>query len=165
MVDKLRSDEMRDAFLADNRRVQEELRASYGKRQQVTLVPYEEAVAKKFETDWSTVEIAVPENLGLRVIADQPLEELVPYIDWSPFFMTWELIGKYPKILQDEVVGEAARVLHRHGRVERAGRREAHEGRDVHAREHVGRRGRLELEAEARQPPPRLRPGERKLRR
>ncbi|HEV7281927.1 MAG TPA: methionine synthase [Pirellulaceae bacterium] len=111
VVDRLRSDDMRDAFLAENLRSQEEQRTSYGKRQQVALVPYADAVAKKFETDWSTVEIAVPENLGLRVIQDQPLEELVPYIDWSPFFMTWELIGKYPKILQDEVVGEAARNL------------------------------------------------------
>jgi 5-methyltetrahydrofolate--homocysteine methyltransferase len=53
----------------------------------------------------------VPDPLGLRVIDDLPLEKLLPFIDWSPFFMTWELKGKYPKIFSDATVGETARKL------------------------------------------------------
>src|SRR6185436_11749973 len=52
-----------------------------------------------------------PVKPGLTVLRDYPLEELVPFIDWSPFFQTWELSGTYPKILRDPVVGEAARKL------------------------------------------------------
>ena len=53
----------------------------------------------------------MPKQLGVQSIRNLPLSELVPYIDWTPFFMTWELAGKYPKILDDEVVGESARQL------------------------------------------------------
>jgi 5-methyltetrahydrofolate--homocysteine methyltransferase len=54
---------------------------------------------------------AVPQQPGLHVLDDYPLEALVPFIDWTPFFITWELAGKYPNILEDNVVGEAARNL------------------------------------------------------
>ena len=72
---------------------------------------YDEAVSRKFQIDWSNTPIARPEFLGVRVLDDYPLSELVPYIDWSPFFATWELKGKYPKILADPIVGEVARDL------------------------------------------------------
>ena len=58
-------------------------------------------LARRFATDWASVRIDEPAFLGLRVLDPQPLEELVPYIDWSPFFQTWELRGKYPKIFDD----------------------------------------------------------------
>src|SRR5262249_25074007 len=54
-----------------------------------------------------------PSFLGVRDFKEFPLEQLVPYIDWTPFFASWELIGKYPAILQDDIVGEAARNLFR----------------------------------------------------
>jgi 5-methyltetrahydrofolate--homocysteine methyltransferase len=50
-------------------------------------------------------------NLGIQIIENQNLEELIPYIDWSPFFRSWDLFGKYPQILKDEVVGEQATEL------------------------------------------------------
>ena len=62
-------------------------------------------------TDWSKVQIDTPAFLGTRLLDDVPLSELVPYIDWSPFFQTWELRGKYPKIFNDPVVGEKARKV------------------------------------------------------
>ena len=77
----------------------------------MTLVPYSDAKAKHFATDWSTVRIDRPEFLGKRVLKSIPLAELIPYIDWSPFFHAWELRGKYPKILEDETVGAQAREL------------------------------------------------------
>ncbi|MFL6571419.1 MAG: methionine synthase, partial [Burkholderiales bacterium] len=62
-------------------------------------------------TDWSTYLPPRPRKLGITVLRNYPLAELVDYIDWSPFFQAWELSGPYPKILQDAVVGEAARKL------------------------------------------------------
>ena len=74
-------------------------------------MPYSVAKARRFATDWQSVEIDVPRFTGTHVLADLPLSTLVDYIDWSPFFQTWELKGKYPKILSDPKVGEAARKL------------------------------------------------------
>ncbi|UCH47514.1 MAG: methionine synthase [Betaproteobacteria bacterium] len=63
------------------------------------------------KTDWEKVIPPVPASLGLQVLHDYPLTGVAKYIDWTPFFQTWELAGRYPKILQDEVVGKAARDL------------------------------------------------------
>jgi 5-methyltetrahydrofolate--homocysteine methyltransferase len=70
-----------------------------------------DARENKFKIDWNTANITVPNFTGIKVIEDLDLNKLVEYIDWSPFFRTWELHGKYPKILTDEVVGEAATHL------------------------------------------------------
>ena len=64
------------------------------------------------KTDWAVYRPPVPARPGLTVLRDYPLAELVDYIDWTPFFQTWELSGPYPKILEDPVVGDAARKLH-----------------------------------------------------
>jgi 5-methyltetrahydrofolate--homocysteine methyltransferase len=90
--------------------------SSYEERQ-MTLVPYEEAFEKRFQTDWSTVDVAKPAFTGTRTIGTTDeeisitLEEIAEFIDWTPFFMSWELHGKYPKILTDKVVGEEATKL------------------------------------------------------
>ena len=111
VVEKLLSDEMRDAFIKDNRETQAQLKTSYEKRQQVKLAPYAEAVAKRFRTNWDEVQIDQPSFTGVKVLKDFPLNELVDYIDWTPFFMTWEMKGKYPAIFEDENAGEAAKKL------------------------------------------------------
>ena len=72
---------------------------------------YEEARQRSLRTDWDEHQIAVPEFIGRRVLNDFPLEELVPYIDWSAFFHTWEMRGRYPDLLQDPNRGPAAREL------------------------------------------------------
>jgi 5-methyltetrahydrofolate--homocysteine methyltransferase len=74
-------------------------------------VPLEEARKKPTPLDWSKTEIARPRQLGLQVFDNIPLEELVPYIDWSPFFWTWELKGIYPKILNHPKWGAQATEL------------------------------------------------------
>jgi 5-methyltetrahydrofolate--homocysteine methyltransferase len=71
----------------------------------------EKARANKFQIDWNTSEITKPNQLGIQVIEAMDLEKLVPFIDWTPFFRSWELHGKYPDILTDNVVGEQATEL------------------------------------------------------
>ncbi len=71
-----------------------------------------EARARKFKTDWSAYVPPVPAFLGVRTLDDYPLDELVPYIDWMPFFNAWEFAGKFPDLLTDPVVGEAASALY-----------------------------------------------------
>jgi 5-methyltetrahydrofolate--homocysteine methyltransferase len=111
VVDSLLSEQLRDPFNRKNREEQRQLVESFNKRQQVTLVPYAEAVAKRFKSDWTTVDIPTPSFLGRRVLDDYPLADIVAYIDWSPFFLTWELKGKYPRIFDDTNVGVEARKL------------------------------------------------------
>ena len=109
VVDQLNRDETRPDFDRENRLYQEDERVAFGKRRKRKLVSYDEAIAKKFAIDWKTSPIAEPSFTGTRVLRDFPLAELVPFIDWSPYFMTWELKGKFPKIFDDPIVGEVAR--------------------------------------------------------
>jgi 5-methyltetrahydrofolate--homocysteine methyltransferase len=111
VVENLLDPDKRADFIAKNAEAQERDRALFAERQQKTLVPYADALARRFATDWATVRIDEPRFLGLRFLDPQPLEELVPYIDWSPFFQTWELRGKYPKIFDDPNCGAEARKL------------------------------------------------------
>ncbi|MGB2312955.1 MAG: methionine synthase [Flavobacteriaceae bacterium] len=66
---------------------------------------------RKYNIDWEGFHPVVPNDLGCRTLEDQDLEALVPYIDWSPFFRSWDLHGKYPEILNDEIVGQEATSL------------------------------------------------------
>jgi len=75
------------------------------------LVPLEKARAQRFDGGWATYDPPSPGHPGLHVFDDYPLTELVPLIDWTPFFNTWELAGRYPAILDDAVVGTQAREL------------------------------------------------------
>jgi 5-methyltetrahydrofolate--homocysteine methyltransferase len=111
VVEKLINPEARRGLDAENRALQKQLVASHEKRQEVKLVPYADALARRFATDWETIDIPTPEFTGTRVLRDVPLATLRPYIDWSPFFLTWELKGKYPRILEDRELGEPARKL------------------------------------------------------
>ena len=70
-----------------------------------------EARANRVKIDWSSTEIRKPTKLGITVLEDYSLAELVPYIDWTPFFMTWRLRGAYPKIFEDQEVGAEAKKL------------------------------------------------------
>jgi 5-methyltetrahydrofolate--homocysteine methyltransferase len=99
-------------YVTKVRSIQQRDRSNYEAMQSARkLVPYAEALQRRYATDWSTVRIDTPSFLGTRVLNDVPLAELVPYIDWSPFFQTWELRGKYPKIFDDPVVGEQAQKV------------------------------------------------------
>ncbi|MEQ8822581.1 MAG: methionine synthase [Sumerlaeia bacterium] len=90
----------------------ERLRAHHAaKHSAPELVPLERARANAFPTDWASVDIAKPEWTGLKHIAEYPLEEIAEYIDWTPFFHTWELKGVYPRILDHPKYGDKAREL------------------------------------------------------
>jgi 5-methyltetrahydrofolate--homocysteine methyltransferase len=111
VMDRLGREGARAELDAANRAAQAKDRESFSARRERKLVPYAETRRRGFATDWANCDIAVPQFLGTRTLADFPLAELVPYIDWSPFFSTWELKGKYPAILDDPVVGAEARDL------------------------------------------------------
>lgn len=104
-VEDLKNDysEFREKFL--NRQVDKD------------YVSIEEARKNKFKIDWENEEIFTPNQLGVTVIENQDLRELLPFIDWSPFFRSWDLHGKYPNILEDEVVGTQAKELFKDAQV------------------------------------------------
>jgi 5-methyltetrahydrofolate--homocysteine methyltransferase len=77
-----------------------------------TFVSIEEARKKKFKIDWSNTGIVKPKEMGVQVLEQISLKELLPFIDWSPFFRSWDLHGKFPKILKDKVIGEQATHLY-----------------------------------------------------
>jgi len=105
----LLSDELKAAFMAETRADYAAVRERISNRKSVQLLPYNQAQTQAATiSDWSA---PTPNALGVTALDTIPLAELVPYIDWTPFFMTWELAGKYPRILSDEVVGEAATSL------------------------------------------------------
>ncbi|MDP8986078.1 MAG: methionine synthase [Pseudomonadota bacterium] len=105
--------ETRDAYVAnikvENERRREQHRNKSLKAPRLSLSA---ARAKKFKIDWAAYVPPVPSFLGLRQFDDYPLDELVPYIDWMPFFNAWEFAGKFPDILTDPIVGEAASGLY-----------------------------------------------------
>ena len=112
VVSNLVSDETRAGFLAETDAEQEAARISHAsKRRDKMMLTYADALSNRTPIEWRAEDIAAPSFTGVRVLNDYPLEELVPYIDWSPFFMTWELRGKYPDIFQDEFVGAEAKKL------------------------------------------------------
>ncbi|WP_027387144.1 methionine synthase [Chryseobacterium gregarium] len=80
-------------------------------------VTIEEARINRFKIDWQNEEIFTPNQLGIQIFENQDLNELLPFVDWSPFFRSWDLHGKYPNILEDEVVGAQARELFKDAQV------------------------------------------------
>jgi 5-methyltetrahydrofolate--homocysteine methyltransferase len=113
VVRSLISQDLRKEFVNKNQQEQEHLRDEFHRRTaEKQLLTIEEARRRKPVLDWEKTPIDRPSFLGVRAIANQPLDELVPYIDWSPFFHTWELRGRYPKIFDDPDVGEQARQLY-----------------------------------------------------
>ncbi len=88
------------------------MRTEYANRKpRRALVSLAEARNRRTPIEWSTAEIAKPAFLGVKVLKPFPLEEIVPYIDWTPFFHAWELRGRYPQILQDQHSSQKAKEL------------------------------------------------------
>ena len=112
VVGRLLSENDCDDFIAANAKLQDELREKhYSKRKAKPLLPIAEARARAPLIDWRADDIPQPEFTGVRVEDDFPLETLVEFIDWSPFFHAWELQGRYPKVFDDSTVGEKAKEL------------------------------------------------------
>jgi 5-methyltetrahydrofolate--homocysteine methyltransferase len=98
-------------YLADVHTDYARLRASFLGRGAAPTVPYDEARGRKPRLSWTSEDINRPGFLGARTVATIGLDELVPYVDWTPFFHTWELKGVYPRILEHPEHGAAAREL------------------------------------------------------
>ncbi len=108
----LLSPELKPAFVAERRQEYQAVRERMAQRRPNSeKLSYAAAMALRFQCDWTQAKIFPPQRLGVQVLHDLPLQELLPYIDWTPFFISWNLAGKYPAILSDDVVGEAARAL------------------------------------------------------
>jgi 5-methyltetrahydrofolate--homocysteine methyltransferase len=112
VASSLISDEKRDLFVEGIEKEYEEMRERH-KNKAVTkdYLPYSEALKNKWHLPWSGYHPKTPSFLGTKVFDHFPLEKLRKYIDWTPFFSTWELHGKYPNILEDKVVGVEATKL------------------------------------------------------
>ncbi|WP_392348561.1 methionine synthase [uncultured Polaribacter sp.] len=91
----------------------DEFRIKFLKRgKEKNYISLKEARKKKYKIAWETSQICKPKELGIQVLEQLSLKELVPFIDWSPFFRSWDLHGKFPDILTDEVVGEQATIMY-----------------------------------------------------
>ena len=112
IVNSLLSEERSAEYKKELKKEYDEFREKFLARQtDKEYVSIEEAREKRFKIDWENETIIKPKKLGITVIEDQDFRELLPFVDWSPFFRSWDLHGRYPNILEDEKVGEQAREL------------------------------------------------------
>ena len=112
VASSLISDELRDAFMVeitkDYDRVREQNKNAQSQNKFISIA---EARENKFPIDWNKTEIVKPNFIGNKVFTDYSIKEIAEYIDWTPFFISWEMKGSYPKILKDPTRGEEARKL------------------------------------------------------
>jgi len=102
-----------NAYVAKMKKDYDEFRIKFLKRgKEKSYVSIEEARKRKYKIDWERSEIVKPKELGVQILKQLSLKELEPFIDWSPFFRSWDLHGKFPDILTDKVVGEQATVMY-----------------------------------------------------
>ena len=112
VVGNLMSDERQETFVAQTREEYADIRERRAKnRKQANLLPFSVARERRSALDWQNYRPPTPRFIGTQVYDDYPLSRLADYIDWSPFFTTWGLRGKYPNILDSPEVGEEARKL------------------------------------------------------
>jgi len=90
------------------------VREGYAKhRERKALVTFDYAQANKPRLEFNAKSVPTPKFLGVRHVHEISITDVVPFIDWTPFFQTWQLFGKYPRILEDGLVGEQAKILHK----------------------------------------------------
>lgn len=112
VASSLLSKDQKENFTQKMKAEYAQMRADYaGKKEDKNYISYEEAQKNKFQIDWNTYSPKTPSFLGNKVFKNIPLEDIRPYIDWTPFFQTWMLKGKYPAILKDPVIGAEAQKL------------------------------------------------------
>ena len=115
VASNLLSQDLRGGYVADVAADYEKIRLQHAGKKGPKIVPIEAARANAFVTDWKNYVPPVPVSLGRREFRNVDLAELADYIDWGPFFQAWELAGPFPAILDDAVVGEAARSVYADG--------------------------------------------------
>ena len=116
IVSALLSEDKSGEYKANLKAEYKEFREKFLNRQvDKEYVSIEKARKNKFKIVWEEEKIFPPKNLGIKVIENQDLRELLPFLDWTPFFQSWDLHGKYPKIFEDKIVGEQAKELFEDG--------------------------------------------------
>jgi 5-methyltetrahydrofolate--homocysteine methyltransferase len=114
VASKLLSKENKKDFLLQLEDEYNKIRDDFAKKQQAKiLISYADAVKNKSEIDWTTYNLQHPTFTGTKVFSDDKIEDIIPYIDWGPFFIAWELHGKFPDILADQIVGAEATKLYK----------------------------------------------------
>ncbi len=109
---KLVSNDLRPAFANEIKEEYDTLRERHkGKQAKINWLTLAAARDNRFEPDWDNYTPPAPKEIGVHVLTDYPLIDLAEYIDWTPFFVAWELAGKYPRILDDKIVGKEATKL------------------------------------------------------
>ena len=116
VASSLLSDEGATRYLDELRADYERIRTQHANKKAVPMVTLAEARKNKTPIDWSGYVPPKPKFIGRRVFRNYDLAELANYIDWAPFFQTWDLAGKFPAILNDEIVGESARRVFSDGK-------------------------------------------------
>ncbi len=111
VLGSLVSPSQKSAFIGQIRAEYAHVREAHQERGSKAVLSLEQARSNRFTCDWATIDMPTPAFIGSRVIEDQPLTDLVSYIDWSPFFHTWELKGRYPSIFDDATTGAKAKEL------------------------------------------------------
>ncbi len=112
VVGDLLNEKSANDYVAKMKQDYDEFRTKFLKRgKEKSYISIEEARKRKYKIDWETSEITKPNELGVQMLKQLSLKELIPFIDWKPFFISWDLHGKYPDILTDKVVGEQATQL------------------------------------------------------
>ncbi len=113
VVSDLLNTEVQDDFIKTTKETYQTLRINHANRKQVKhYIPYPAAKENRIKIDWDATKITTPTFIGNKTFLDFPMEEIRKYIDWTPFFSTWMLKGKYPQIFENEVVGVAAKKLY-----------------------------------------------------
>ncbi|MEZ4778536.1 MAG: methionine synthase [Flavobacteriaceae bacterium] len=113
VVGELLQKERNQAYKKNLKEEYKSFRESFLKRQKVKeFLTINEARTNKLKINWKHSEIVKPKQLGIQIMEDLELQLLLPYIDWTPFFRSWDLHGKFPEILKDEVVGAQASELY-----------------------------------------------------
>lgn len=111
VVEKLLGNSSKE-FVADIKTEYEKVRVNHAKKKtQKRLLPYDVALENRFKIDWKTEEVYKPHFIGNKTFSNFSLSEIIQFIDWTPFFQTWQLAGRYPVILEDKIVGEQATSL------------------------------------------------------
>jgi 5-methyltetrahydrofolate--homocysteine methyltransferase len=113
VVSNLLSTELKSGYVQSVKAEYEKFREDYQKRQTVkSYISLKEARENKLNIDWGNYEIPVPKFLGSKTYKNYSLKEIQDFIDWTPFFQSWDLHGHFPKILKDDVVGKEAQKLY-----------------------------------------------------
>ena len=105
-------EKIKDKFVNDVRAEYKKIRETHARKKNIkNYLSLEDARKNRLKIDWSKTKIKIPQNIGITVLKDYPLSELKEFIDWTPFFLTWEIKGKYPAVFKNQKYGEASKKL------------------------------------------------------